>query len=187
MKRLLIVICAFLLMISTVNAEGKVKVYMFEAGECPYCEAEMEYLQSLEGYNKTFEVIRKELYVDHVEWKEGKDYELGKKVAETFEFAGYEDASYLSTPFIVISDVYAVAGYNTELESVINAVAEEGDKDAVSCIAADKDDCIRLDVNITASAKNALSVTNSKSGVVLAILGALGFVGAIIYVFKGKK
>lgn len=185
MKKLLVILCAILLMVSTVKAEDKVKVYMFEAGDCPYCEAEMEYLQSLEGYNKTFEVVRKELYVDHVNWAEGKDYELGKKVAETFEFAGYEEASYLSTPFVVISDIYAVAGYNTELESIIAIAASEGDKDAVSCIAANKDDCIRLDVNVMA--QPATPTEHSAAGIVLAVVGALAFVGAIIYVFKAKK
>ena len=56
MKKIITFIVAFLLMVGFVNAEGKVKVYMFEAGGCPYCEKEEEYLKGLEGYNKTFEL-----------------------------------------------------------------------------------------------------------------------------------
>ena len=143
MKKLLMFIFSVLLMINVVNAEEKVKVYMFEAGGCPYCEAQEEYLKKLDGYGTKFELIKKELYVDHVDWAEGKDFELGKKVAEVFQNAGFEDASYMGTPFVVISDLYASASYNTSLESVIDAAYKEGDKDAVSCINEGKTDCVR--------------------------------------------
>ena len=75
---ILIVISMFL--ITKVDAKEKVKVYIFEAGGCPYCEAEIEYLEKLHSYNEKFEIIRKETYIDHIEWEEGKDYQLGVKV-----------------------------------------------------------------------------------------------------------
>ena len=180
MKKLLAVILFSLLMVGVVNAEGKVKVYMFEAGGCPYCEAQEEYLKGLSGYNKTFELIKKELYVDHVEWKQGKDYSLGKKVAEAFNEAGFEDASYEGTPFVVISDLYAAATYSTDLEEFINAAYEEGDKDAVSCIKDGGTDCIRANVVPTEPSKT----SNSKAGVVVAIVGGVLLIGVGIYVFK---
>ncbi len=183
MKKLLVGFLSLFLMIGIVNAEEKVKVYMFEAGGCPYCEAQEEYLTGLEGYGKTFELIKKELYVDHVEWKQGKDYALGKKVAELFNEAGFEDASYEGTPFVVISDLYAAASYSTDLETFINAAYEEGDKDVISCVQAGKTDCIRpnkVDFNTDSKA------VNSKAGIVLAIVGGVVLIAAIIYVAKHR-
>ena len=182
MKKIITFIIAFVVMIGFVNAEGKVKVYMFEAGGCPYCEAQEEYLKGLSGYGKTFELIKKELYVDHIEWKQGKDYELGKKVAEAFNEAGFADASYEGTPFVVISDIYAAASYSEELESLIDLAYEEGDRDAVSCIANNGTDCIRPN---TIEPSNS-EVKNSKSGVVVAIIGAVLFIGVVVYVLTKK-
>ena len=185
MKKLLTLVLSVLLMISVVNAEEKVKVYMFEAGGCPYCEAQEKYLKGLSGYGKTFELIKKELYVDHVEWKEGKDYKLGKKVAEAFNEAGFEDASYEGTPFVVISDLYAAATYSTDLESFINAAVEEGDKDAVTCISNNGENCIRSNKLENLAADG--SKINSKIGIVLAIVGGILFIAACVYVFKNHN
>ena len=144
MKKKLFALLLALMIIMPVSAfaKEKVKVYMFEAGGCPYCEKEMEYLKGLDGYNKTFTIEVKELYIDHVDWAEGKDYSLGKTVAEAFKNAGFEDATYQGTPFVVISDLYAASAYNTSLESIINQAYEEGDKDIVKCYADGKTDCL---------------------------------------------
>ncbi len=182
MKKLLTFVVAFLLMIGFVHAEGKVKVYMFEAGGCPYCEAEETYLKGLAGYNKTFELIKKELYVDHVEWKQGKDYAIGKKVAEAFNEAGFEDASYEGTPFVVISDLYAAAAYSEDLESIIEKAYQEGDRDVVTCLANNGTDCIRANsANIDPTIGS-----ESKSGIVIAILGGLALVGVVVYLITKK-
>ena len=128
----LVVSFAFLFsFLASPKASEKVKVYMFEAGGCPYCEAEEEYLKSLDSYGTKFELVKKELYIDHINWEPGKDYQLGKKVAEAFLEKGFDYASYTSTPFVVISDIYAAASYNTSLEEVINEAYEKGDKDVV--------------------------------------------------------
>ena len=95
MKKIFSVLLVFLLVLGfsgcgkSSKNDGKVKVYIFEAGGCPYCEAQMEYFKSLDGYDKTFEVIVKELYVDHIDWAQGKDYALGVKVANAFFDAGF--------------------------------------------------------------------------------------------------
>ena len=105
----------------------------------------MEYLQGLDSYNEKFEIVEKELYVDHVDWEDGKDYALGKKVAEAFLAADpvkFKDATYQATPFVVVSDVYAAAGYNSSLETVINEVYEDGDKDIVKCYEKGKTNCL---------------------------------------------
>jgi hypothetical protein len=143
-KRILFVfLFAFLILgVSKVEAKGKVKVYIFEAGGCPYCEAEIEYLKGLDSYNKKFEIVKKELYVDHIDWQPGKDYELGKKVADSFNAVGFTNATYQATPFVVISDLYAVSSYTESLENVINQAYEEGDKDIVSCIEKGNTDCL---------------------------------------------
>ena len=182
MKKLLTVLFSLLLMIGVVNAEEKVKVYMFEAGGCPYCEAQEEYLKGLEGYNKTFELVKKELYVDHVDWKQGKDYAIGKAVAEAFNEAGFEDASYEGTPFVVISDLYAAAAYSEDLEEYINAAYEEGDKDVVSCIKDGGTDCIRQ----TVLPETATKVSNSKVSIVIAVLGGIALVGVAVYVITRR-
>ena len=134
MKRIMGIIFILLCMVPVkLFAETKVKVYVFEAGGCPACESQIEYLKGLEGYDTKFEVIEKELYIDHIEWKNGKDYALGKKVADEFNRAGFDDASSDSTPFVVISDVYAASAYSNSLESIINSVYISGDKDIVGC------------------------------------------------------
>lgn len=143
-KRILFVfLFAFLILgVSKVEAKGKVKVYIFEAGGCPYCEAEIEYLKGLDSYNEKFEIVQKELYVDHIDWQPGKDYELGKTVSDSFNAVGFKDATYQATPFVVISDLYAVSSYTESLEDVINQAYEEGDKDIVSCIEKGNTDCL---------------------------------------------
>lgn len=143
MKKIIFSMLALLLALPLiVSADKKVKVYMFEAGGCPYCEAEEEYLKKLDSYGKKFELIKKELYVDHVDWEKGKDYDLGVKVANGFKDADFKDASYQGTPFVIISDLYAAAGYNTSLEDVINEAYEKGDKDIVGCYDSGKDNCL---------------------------------------------
>lgn len=154
-KRILALLTLILFIPTLVNAKEKVKVYMFEAGGCPYCEKEEEYLKGLDGYGKTFTIVKKELYVDHVDWAEGKDYELGKKVADAFKNAGFEDATHEATPFVVISDLYAASAYNTSLESVIKEAYEKGDKDIVKCYADGKDNCLdHLKKDTSSSSKN---------------------------------
>lgn len=180
-KKLLSVLFTLLLLIPLgINAEEKekVKVYIFEAGGCPYCEAEVEYLKGLEGYNKTFTIEIKELYVDHVDWKPGKDYDLGVKVANGFLNAGFTDASYQGTPFVVISDLYAASVYSTSLESVINEAYEKGDKDIVSCYADGKEDCL----NHLAKEDNKVTDNDSATGAntwVVVVMGLL-VIGTII-------
>ena len=143
MKRLFRLVLLLVCLIPITSfAKEKVKVYVFEAGGCPYCEAEIEYLEGLDSYNEKFTIVKKELYVDHVDWEKGADYDLGVKVANAFKNVGFEDASYQATPFVVISDLYAAAGYNTSLESYINSAYEKGDKDIVSCYKNGKTNCL---------------------------------------------
>ena len=142
MKKYLLSFILLLIFPLVVNAKNeKVKVYIYEAGGCPYCEAQVEYLKGLDSYNKKFTIVRKELYVDHVAWAKGKEYDNGVKVATGFANKGYADANYNATPFVVISDVYAATGYNTNLESYINEAYEKGDKDIVKCVESGKDNC----------------------------------------------
>ena len=143
MKKLFLsLIITLLILPIMVSANELVKVYIFEAGGCPYCEAEIEYLEGLDSYNKKFEIVKKEAYVDHIDWEEGKDFKLSKTVAEAFKKAGFEDAEYRATPFVVISDKYAAAAYNKDLEDIINGVYEEGDKDIVGCYEEGNNDCL---------------------------------------------
>ena len=177
-NRILLLLTLVLFLPTLVNAKDKVKVYLFEAGGCPYCVKEEEYLKGLDGYDKTFTIVKKELYVDHVDWAEGKDYALGKKVAEAFNSFGFEDASHEATPFVVISDLYAASAYNTSLESVINEAYEKGDKDIVSCYADGKEDCL----NHLAKEDNKVTDNDSATGAntwVVAVMGLL-VIGTII-------
>lgn len=155
MKRIIGVIFVLLCMLPfNIFAAEKVKVYIFEAGGCPYCEEEIKYLKELDGYNSKFVIIEKESYIDHIKWEEGKDYVLCKKVAEAFKSIGFKDASYDSTPFIVISDIFASNGYTGSLEEIINQAYEQGDKDIVGCIENGNSNCLedtpsRLDSDTT--------------------------------------
>lgn len=159
MKKFLLLVITLVLLIPTIifaDEAEKVKVYVFSAGGCPFCEREIEYLQGLESYNKTFEIVEKELFVDHINWEQGKDYELGVTIAKIFADAGFKDSENKpvqanATPLVVIGDVYAATGYSTELESVINKVYAAGDADVVGCVMEGRDDCelVHIEKNYT--------------------------------------
>lgn len=188
MKKLLLFLIfgIMLLLPITVKAEGKVKVYVFEAGGCPYCEMEVEYLEGLESYGEKFEIVRKELYVDHVDWQKGKDYNLGVQVANAFLKNGYEDASAHGTPFVVISNIYAQTGYNPDLVDVINKAYEAGDADIVSCIAEGKSDCVIADPNKTEK-ENKEEATNEILPIVGLIIITAALVTIVVLVRKSNK
>lgn len=183
MKKAMLIIFSALLFIPfiSIKADEKLKVYVFEAGDCPYCEAELEYLKTVKSYDEEFEVIRKELYVDHVDWVPGKDYDLGVEVATTFYDAGFEDATYEATPLVVISDLYAAAGYNTKLDDVIQKAIEEGDKDAVSCIERGEENCVRK-LSDNSSISTSVSKTNGSSSgsVISAAIMVAALIGVMI-------
>ncbi len=140
MKKVLSFVLVFMLVLgvtacgSSKKSSDKVKVYVFFAGGCPYCENEIQYLKSLEDYDKTFEIVEKELYVDHIQWQPGKDYDTGVKVATAFYEKGFKNASYQGTPFVVISNIYAEASYNPNVADIIKQAYEEGDEDVVGKI-----------------------------------------------------
>ena len=107
MKKLLVAIFTVLCFVPLTvfgKENEKVKVYIFEAGGCPFCEMQVEYLQKLDSYNKKFEIVRKQAFVDHVDWEPGTDYDLGNSVAAAFTAAGMP-AEMSGTPFVVISDL----------------------------------------------------------------------------------
>ena len=182
MKKVLLTILALFCFIPLVSAKKEpVKVYIFEAGGCPYCEAEIEYLKGLSSYNKKFVIVQKEAYVDHVDWAQGKDFELAQKVADAFKAAGFQDATYQATPFVVISDLYAAAAYSTELESVIEEAYEKGDKDIVTCIEKGKTNCLK---HLTKNSDSESSGEFNTSAIVVILCTlALG----ILYFFKSSK
>lgn len=187
-KSLLLIVLAVVLFgnVTNVKAEGKVKVYVFEAGGCPYCEYEKQYLKSLDSYNQKFEIVEKELYVDHVNWKRGKDYPVGKAVAEAFLSAGFDKAGYNSTPFVVISDLYAAAAYNNELEAIINEAYEKGDKDVVSCYANEKENCLEgADPSIKVDWSLLPEEENNTLTTIILVLIILGVV--LLFIYNEKK
>ena len=192
MKKILKLLLVFILVIGfaacgkTDKKEGKVKVYVFEAGGCPYCEQEIEYLNSLESLSSKFEVVRKELYVDHIDWEPGKDFNLGAKVATAFNEKGYTDATYQATPFVVISDIYASSGLNTNLEEVIKKAYEEGDNDVVECFTT-KDSCdIRKLETETDKAINNIKKTYTINFIIIYVLIAL-IIGYLLYTRRNNN
>ena len=180
MKKLILSIITILFVLPVVVSakEDLVKVYIFEAGGCPYCEAQIEYLKGLDSYNEKFKIVEKEAYVDHIDWEQGKDFELSKKVAEGFNRAGFEDATYQATPFVVISDVYAAASYSESLEEVIDKAYKVGDKDIVGCYEEGNTDC--LDYLITED--TTIGSTSNKSTIITILVSA--FVILATYLVK---
>ena len=186
MKKVLMgLIALFVFLPMTIFAKDKVKVYVFEAGGCPYCEMEMEYLKGLSSYKDKFEIVTKELYIDHVDWENGKDYDLGVAVADAFYDKGYEDASYRGTPFVVISNIYAAAAYSTELEDIILEAYEAGDEDVVSCFEKGKDNCADLIKSVKTETTNTekTSSPSSNAGVIAITLICTGIV-VLVYLVK---
>lgn len=163
---------------TTADISKMVKVYIFEAGGCLACESEKEYLKGLDSYNKKFTIVEKELYVDHVDWAQGSDYELGTKVANAFATAKFK-TDVNSTPLVVISDIYAENSYNNKLEETIEKAYEEGDKDAVSCLekGGKNSECVR-------GAKD--EVDTDLAGLLIFLI-ALGIVVAIIVTSRVNK
>lgn len=201
LKLLLFTVLCSILFVGTTSAKEKVKVYVFEAGGCPYCEAEIEYLKGLDSYKEKFEIVKKELYVDHVDWEEGEDYDLGVKVAEAFLKKGYSNASYQGTPFVVISNIYAAASYSESLESVINEAYEAGDADIVGCFIDDGEDCAdkikesteepatteETDTETTGTEKTDSKTGNSTVTAVISILVIGALITVLIIVRNNNK
>ncbi len=201
-KYFVLILLVLLFPIAVYASNDLVKVYVYEAGGCPYCEQEIEYLKGLKSYNKKFKIVQKELYVDHIAWAHGKDYETGVKVANTFKAAGFNEASYQGTPFVVISDVYASTGYSTSLESYINDAYEKGDKDIVKCIEDGKEECLKgvkaEDVQKVEEENNAVDTTGDNTNtysasksvyngdVIWTIIGCT-LVTIAVYVVKSNK
>lgn len=163
-----------------VNAKEKVKVYIFEAGGCPYCKLQEDYLKGLDSYNKKFEIVNKELYVDHIDWQKGKDYELGVKVANEFKKNGFSDASYQGTPFVVIGDLYAASSYSTTLEDVINEAYEKDSKDIVNCYEKGNTNCLEY-LN-----DNKNKESNSSNDVIILTIIICSAVIIFVYVIKSN-
>jgi thiol-disulfide isomerase/thioredoxin len=206
MKKILKSLLLFMLILLPVVVQAKnnsskqlVKVYVFEAGGCPYCELEMEYLEGLDSYNKKFEIVTKELYVDHIDWEQGADYNLGVKVATAFYNAGFTKASYQATPFVVISNLYAAAAYSTDLERFIDTAYENQSIDVVSCIDSGKTDClsdidqseidsasIDTDTTETTETNETTNDTNSTVMIIVVLIIVLGGV-ALIYVISKSE
>ena len=188
MKKLFLslIIGIMVLLPVSVKADEKVKVYIFEAGGCPYCELEEEYLEGLDSYGEKFEIIKKELYIDHIDWEQGKDYELGYRVATAFNQAGFENASYQGTPFVVISDLYAAAAYSQNLETVINTAYEQGDKDVVSCIAEGRENCLEGVVTPTDPIVPTDEKEDNSDLVTIIILGVV-VVGIVVLVIFARN
>ena len=157
-----------------VNQDQMVKVYVFHAPDCSVCIQEFQYLEGLESYNKKFTIEKKELFASIHEGTLGSDYNLGVKVAAVFNKAGFRSVSTNATPLIIISDVYAENAYNDQLESIINQVYEEGDKDVVGCIAAGKENCIE-EKKFKLSSK-AIIILSVSLVAVVAIIVSLGLV-----------
>ena len=176
MKKLFLgLIMTLLILPIMVSAKELVKVYIFEAGGCPYCEAQIKYLKGLDSYNKKFKIVKKEAYVDHIDWEEGKDFKLSKTVAEAFKKAGFEDAEYRATPFVVISDKYAAAAYSEKLESIINDVYEEGDKDIVGCYEKGNTNCLDY-----LTLQNANKKADNKPVIITIIISTILIIGTYL-------
>ncbi len=158
--------------------KSKVKVYVFVAGGCPYCKDEMDYLQSLDSYNEKFEIVVKNLFVDHIDWAPDVDYDLGVKVAKAFKKAGFKDAKAKGTPFVIISDLYAATAFNDALEPYIEQAYEEGDKDVVGCFERGEENCLEGIAEKTLSTKGVIILSCS-----LVVL-MTGIIGAGIYMNK---
>lgn len=148
MKKIMYILVALFGFIPLIAKAEPVKVYIFEAGGCPACEAQINYLNGLDSLNKKFVIVEKELYIDHNDWEAGADYDLGLAVARAFKRAGFGKAGVKGTPFVVVSDLYASIGYDDELEKAIDEAYEQGDKDIVSCIASGNKDCLPSNFNI---------------------------------------
>ncbi len=141
------VVCAFLLVLFLGSPETKkhdpVKVYVFGASGCPYCESQISYLKELDSYNKKFVIVEKELYVDHIDYVPGADYSLAHHVEETFtQDFSREIVAVTGTPYVVISNIYAKTGYNSGLDTIINAAYALGDTDTVGCISRGGTNCL---------------------------------------------
>ena len=125
-----------------------VKVYVFITKEvCIYSKQQIEYLKRMDSYGKKFIIVEKELYVDTSSWKRGKDFDLAKRVSTAFKKIGFNQANYIGTPFIVISDLYAAMTDARDLENVIEEAYKVGDKDVVGCFERNNKDCLDVKTN----------------------------------------
>ena len=158
-------------------------VYVFSAGGCPFCEEEMKYLRGLKYYNERFLVKEKELYVDHIKWEKGKDYELGYEVADLFKTKFGDDAKLRGTPYVVIGNVYAASGLNEDLETIIKDTYDSKYYiDVVDCVKNKGTDCLKE------KKKGSLSASYLPVKIIELIVMITGFIliGLFIKLLKTK-
>ena len=153
LSMIFVVVFMFLLVVFIASPEiakkTKVKVYVFGAEGCPFCDSQIDYLSHLDGLDKKFEIVKKELYIDHIDWIPGADYNLAHKVEDLYKDNNYQynekgenqNVDITGTPYVVISNIYAGTGYNKNLESVINIAYNRGHVDVVDCLSKGGTNC----------------------------------------------
>lgn len=109
------------------NAKEPVNVYIFYGSTCPYCEAAMEYFDSLEEeYGDMFDVVGYEV------WNDANNAELMESVAAQFKEA------IDGVPYIVIGEKtfqgYASSFDDQILEAIKTAYNEESRYDVMEYV-----------------------------------------------------
>ena len=182
---LIVLVVAFLYVIlfisPDVQKKEKVTVYVFSASGCPFCEEQMTYLKNLDTYGKEFTIVEKELYIDHISWEKGKDYDLAKKV-ETEMSTILNGVVIDGTPFVIVENIYAKTGLNTNLEDYIHRAYLRGTQvDVVKCLEENGTNCVKE--KETNKEKDYLPVRIIET---ITIIAGIGLITGFVYILKKK-
>ncbi len=122
-KSIILIFIFFFLFQSNVNAQEKVKLYLFHNYDCPHCKQEQDFLNRLVEQNENVEIIKYEI-------KKDKD---NRELLE--KFAQEANIEVKGVPFTVIGTNY-FEGYNedigTKIRCTINYYNENEHRDIVS-------------------------------------------------------
>lgn len=123
MKKTIMILCSLFTLFSfslKVNANERIKVYVFTKADEPICEKTLEYFETLyKEYSEYFEYEEYEVWDN--QWKEDSfNRELAEMVAKKF------NDEIIGAPYIVIGSNYRFDEYSEDLNDEIkNAILEE--------------------------------------------------------------
>ena len=109
-----------------VKAQESVKLYLFYGAECPHCEQEIQYLNTIRDKYDNLEIIKYEV------WHNTDNSKLMMKVKQYFNITS------IAVPFTIIGDKkfsgYDPYNYPNEFEKYIEKLSNEQVKDVVLAI-----------------------------------------------------
>lgn len=183
MKKFLLclVMLGILFLPSKVDAQEKVKVYMFRSLSCNHCESALDYLED-----------HKDIFGDDIEFitfEVSKNGSNSKLLAELGERFNLEEKQKKNVPFFVVGDQYVLGYGSNTFENVISEAKEyvEGKKDYKDVVLEVQNELKKENGNLDFETLDLNDLFPEPNKVVTIVvygifgIAILGFVGMIVF------